>query len=160
MRYIKIAMSIHRLNQTERYWGLPVIEPENDATFDEQMARIYFVTGTSAPAELADFLGARPSAITSAEKRGAIPSDWLVILMRVRNIHPEWILTGKGTCHILGAPPNRYETHEETMERWASEAVLKQLPSRVLADELVRRIAVSQADRYCRSPADSPDARR
>jgi len=45
------------------------------------------------------------------------------------------------------------------MERWVSDAALKQLPSRVLADELVRRIAVSQADRYCRNAADSPDAR-
>ena len=125
-------------------------ETDGPSVFDEQMQRIYFITGTRTQIELANFLGLRQSAVSVAKRRENIPSDWLVILMRVKNIHPEWILTGKGPCFIGTAPERRYETGEEAVERTADEDALRRLSARKLADELVRRIVVSQADSYSR----------
>ncbi len=79
-----------------------------------------------------------------------MPSSWLVILMRVKNVHPEWILTGKGPCLMTLRPePERYETAGEAAGRSADEEALRRLPSRMLAEELVRRIAVSQEHTFC-----------
>ena len=118
--------------------------------FAAQMERIKFVTGKRTQVELAEFLGIRQSSISDAKRRGKIPSGWLVILMRVKNVHPEWILSGNGLC-FMPQPPrsDRYETGDEESERRAYEDALRRLPSRMLADELVRRIAVSQEEAFC-----------
>lgn len=67
---------------------------------NEQLERIRLIIGKHTHAELAAFLGIRQSAFSAAMRCGKIPSSWLVILMRVKNVHPEWILTGKGPCLI------------------------------------------------------------
>lgn len=69
--------------------------------FDEQYSRLHLVTGTRTQVELAAFLGVRQSAISDAKRRRTIPSDWLVVLMRKKNVHPEWILTGNGPACIV-----------------------------------------------------------
>lgn len=118
--------------------------------FDAQLERIKLITGKRTQVELADFLGIRQSAISDACRRGKISSGWLVILLRVKNVHPEWILTGKGPCCITPSPePSHYETGDDAVERGADEAALRRLPSRILADELVRRIAMSQENAFC-----------
>lgn len=121
-----------------------------DASFDEQMERIKFITGKRTQNELANLLGVKQSSVSDAKRRGKIPSSWLVILMRVKNVHPEWILTGNGPYFLPQQPEaGRYETGDEAAECRADEEALRRLPSRMLADELVRRIAVSQNKSYC-----------
>ncbi len=120
------------------------------ARFNEQMERIKFITGKRTQIELADLLGIKRSSVADAKRRGKIPSSWLVILMRVKNVHPEWILTGKGPYSLSKQPEvGHYETGDEAAVRRADEEALRRLPSRMLADELVRRIAVSQDKMYC-----------
>lgn len=46
--------------------------------------------------ELAVFLGTRQSSVSDARRRGFIPSEWLLTLLRKRWINPVWILTGAG----------------------------------------------------------------
>ncbi len=112
-------------------------------TFQAQMERIHFVTRTRTQVELADFLGIRQSSISDAKRRERIPSDWLVALTRAKDVHPEWILTGNGPCHICPpTPQGQYETSDTAQERRADEYALRRLSARALADELVRRIAV------------------
>ena len=66
-----------------------------------------------------------------------------------KNVHPEWILTGKGPCLMTLPPePSRYETDVEVTTRKADEEALRRLPSHMLAEELVRRIAVSQGHAF------------
>lgn len=121
-----------------------------DQVFNEQMERIKFITGKRTQAELADLLGVKQSSVSDAKKRGKIPSRWLVILMRVKNVPPEWVLTGNGAYSLPKQPEvGRYETGAEAAERRTDEEALRRLPSRVLADELVRRIVVSQDTMYC-----------
>lgn len=125
-------------------------------TFLAQMDRIKLVTGKRTDVELAEFFGVRQSALSDAKRRGKIPSGWLVILMRVKNVQPEWILTGNGPSHFTSPPETgRYETGEEARDRKADEEALRRLPSRMLADELVRRIAVSQENAFCSGPGNS-----
>lgn len=116
--------------------------------FEDQMRRIQEAAGTRTQANLADFLGIRQTSVSDAKRRGKIPAEWLVILMRVKQVLPEWILTGQGPCYTV-ALTGRYETGIEAAERWADEKALQRLPSRMPADELVRRIAVSQKKSYC-----------
>ena len=126
--------------------------------FTDQMERIKFVTGKRTQTELADFFGIKQSSISSAVQRGKIPQSWLVILMRVKNVHPEWVLTGDGPCYIpTEREPGRYETGEEFTERKMDEEALKRLPARALAEELVRRIAVSQNEVFCTVPKENND---
>lgn len=49
----------------------------------------------------------------------------------------------------LRPEPGRYETAGEAAGRSADEETLRRLPSRMLAEELVRRIAVSQEHAFC-----------
>ena len=63
----------------------------NSQIFDAQMDRIKLVTGKRTQAELAGFFGIRQSSVSCAVRRGKIPTRWLVILTRVKNVHPEWI---------------------------------------------------------------------
>ena len=117
--------------------------------FDAQMERLKLVIRKHTATDLADFFGVPESTVSAAVRRGKMPSSWLVILMRVKNVHPEWILTGKGPCLMTLPPePSRYETDVEVTTRKADEEALRRLPSHMLAEELVRRIAVSQGARF------------
>lgn len=78
--------------------------------------------------------------------------------MRIRNVNPEWVLTGNGSC-FLGGPPKAagvYENGEAFAERMAEQEALRQLSSRALAEELLRRIAVSQDKEFCIEADDTP----
>lgn len=110
-----------------------------DAVFEEQMDRIRRGTGKRTQRKLADFLGVKQSNISDAKRRGKIPADWLIVLFHTKNILPEWILTGQGACFM---PPlaSRYETGDEAAERQENEKILRRIPARMLADELVRRV--------------------
>ena len=107
------------------------------------MERLKLVIRKHTATDLADFFGVPQSAVSAAVRRGKMPSSWLVILMRVKNVHPEWILTGKGPCLMTLRPD------VEVTTRKADEEALRRLPSHMLAEELVRRIAVSQGHAFC-----------
>ena len=105
------------------------------------MERLKLVIRKHTATDLADFFGVPQSAVSAAVRRGKMP---------VKNVHPEWILTGKGPCLMTLRPePSRYETDVEVTTRKADEEALRRLPSHMLAEELVRRIAVSQGHAFC-----------
>ena len=118
--------------------------------FEEQMRRVQEVTGKKTQAELAEYLGIRQSSVSSAVNRGKIPADWLVTLIRTKDVHPEWVLTGLGPCFAPRQEPRLYETGEARQEKWDEENALRRLSSKALADELVRRVALSQAESFTR----------
>lgn len=62
----------------------------------DTFARIYEVTGTSTQLELAGVLGIKQSSISDANRRGRIPSRWLIILLEKYSLNPFWVRTGKG----------------------------------------------------------------
>ena len=113
--------------------------------FDEQLERIKLITGKKTQFELADLLGVKQSSISDAKKRRKIPAGWLVVLMRYKNINPEWILTGNEPIFISSPQPEpHHHVDAATVPHITDEEALRRFSSRILADELVRRIAVSR----------------
>lgn len=49
--------------------------------------------------ELAEMLGVSQALVSDARRRGAIPDDWLMTLVRLKNLNPEWVLLGTGSPH-------------------------------------------------------------
>ena len=60
-----------------------------------RLARVFEAAGCRTQMELAAFLGIRQSSISDAKRRGVIPSDWLLTLLRLRGVNPEWVLSGE-----------------------------------------------------------------
>lgn len=60
------------------------------------LERVFEVTNCRTQIELADMLGIKQSSISDAKKRNAIPAEWLVKLLRLKGVNPQWILTGLG----------------------------------------------------------------
>lgn len=77
-----------------------MIYAENSSQFTEQLKRIHQITGTHNQTGLAAYLGVRRSAVTNAKRTGMIPAEWLLTLLRVANVNPEWILSGAGPCRF------------------------------------------------------------
>ena len=117
--------------------------------FDEQMARVQRVANTRTQQELAEFLGTPQSAVSDAKRRQKIPADWLILLLRLKSVHPEWILTGRGQQYIQKQA--RTYDDEHTTQRKAEQAqVLQKISSETLVEELLRRIVVAETDSFSR----------
>lgn len=125
-----------------------MIYAENPSPFIEQLKRIHQITGTHSQTGLAAYLGVRRSAVTNAKRTGMIPAEWLLTLLRVANVNPEWILSGAGPCRFRRQTEDVYEDGETAWERQKDYEALQRLSSRALADELIRRIAVAEAERF------------
>ena len=67
---------------------------------EDSFNRLCDITGCRTQTHLADLLGSRQSSI----------SDWLVKLLRLKGINPEWILTGLGPQN-LGPADDEPATH-------------------------------------------------
>ena len=124
----------------------------NRNIFDGQLRRVYQVTGVRTQTELAAWLGVRQTFVADAERRCKIPADWLLSLLRVLSVDPEWVLTGRGgrlleTPAGTGAAP---EDADAGREREKALETARGLPSRILAEELLRRISVAETDRSSR----------
>ena len=114
--------------------------------FDEQMKRIQFVIRARTHIEFAEFFGVRQASISDAKRRGKIPAGWVLTIMRSLNVNPEWILTGRGRRYLDDkvAACNDMEPAHDVFD---AVEMARKLPSRILAEELVRRITVAETDR-------------
>ena len=114
--------------------------------FDEQLQRVYQVTGMWTEMELAGWLGVRQTFVADAKRRGKIPADWLLMLVRVLNVDPEWVLTGRGGRLREEPSPTCVRDDADAAHRRESVLeIVRSLPSRVLAEELLRRAAIAEA---------------
>ncbi len=79
-------------------WGQTL----SDNEFDDAMDRMLDASRCSTWSELAKFLEVQPSAIAQANsKKKAIPSNWLITLLRKRMVNPEWVLHGGAIAKYL-----------------------------------------------------------
>ena len=118
-------------------YGLP--------SFDEQMERLFHSTKARTQAELAAVLGITQPSLSDAKKRKAIPADWLVTLMQTMRVNPEWIITGMGEAYLDIARAGNQGGRGTKSRAWMI-SVARQLPARILANELARRIAVVERE--------------
>jgi len=92
-------------------------------------------TGCRTQAELGELLGIKPSSVSDAKKRSSIPAEWLVKLLRLKGISPEWILTGFGP-QKLGPADGEPATHVIYLTETRPP---KECSAQDLVNELVRR---------------------
>lgn len=104
------------------------------------LRRVFETAECKTQAELADFLGIRQSSVSDAKKRQVIPAEWLVVLVRLKSTHPDWILTGIGPRFIAPAEaaPGKHEALEKSNE---ASCTLENFSLRELAEELLRRVS-------------------
>ena len=108
-----------------------MVNQENKSALD----RVFEAAGCHKQIDLADLLGIKQSSISDAKKRNAIPAEWLVKLLRLKGINPEWILTGLGP-QKLGPADGEPATHVV----YLTETKLpKECSAQALVNELVRR---------------------
>lgn len=85
------------------------------------MQRFFEASGCRTQIELAEFLNIRQSSVSDAKRRQVIPADWLITLLRRKNINPDWILTGAEPRFLL--PAESLGGHTELLPHVASKPV-------------------------------------
>lgn len=100
------------------------------------LERVFQTAGCRTQQQLAEFLDIRQSAITDAKRRGAIPADWLLKLLRIQGVNPDWILTGEGVHYLR---PAESEEPVFSAERVIEIRPPEQCSAQELINELVRR---------------------
>lgn len=105
------------------------------------LSRVFEAANCRTQEELANLLGIRQSAISDAKRRGSVPSEWLVCLFRLRNVNPEWVLTGCGPRFLDKGNGHDSRQYPERAPK-PSPDLLRLFSSKALADELVRRTSV------------------
>ena len=86
--------------------------PPHHTSGNEQLQRIYEVTGCKTQSGLAALLGIRQSSVSLAAKQETVPNSWFIHLFRV-GIHPDSIFTGTGRRFL----PNLSELEEAVPEK-------------------------------------------
>jgi hypothetical protein len=103
------------------------------------LERVFEAAECHTQAELAEFFGIRQSSISDAKNRRAIPTEWLVKLLRHKSINPEWILLGAEPKHLgpaTGEPPTRiiYLTEIRPPKECSVQELVVELARRALID--------------------------
>lgn len=81
------------------------LAPKTRADYLAAMERIKRVTGVTTQAQLAAELGVWQGSISESKRRGTIPAEWLLKLLRTHKVLPDWILTGQGPATLQGVHP-------------------------------------------------------
>lgn len=103
------------------------LTPENAKDTDTQFDRLFDAAGCRTQAELADLLGIRQSSIAVAKRRNRLPSEWLLKILRLRNVNPDWIIFGSVAKYLLP-----YETPGSDAEK-----LQRETPPPMLLDGLI-----------------------
>ena len=104
------------------------------------LARAFAAAECHTQTELAELLGIRQSSVCDAKKRRAVPAEWLVKLLRLKNVNPEWILTGTGPKHLGPArgeeppAPVVYLTRIRPPQECSAQELITELVLRAMAD--------------------------
>ena len=107
---------------------------------EDVFARLYRVTGCRTQAELAELLDIRQSTISVAKRRGSVPSEWLLRLLRTKWINPDWVLTGLGPEKLGsvdegGSTKIFYVAKIRPPKDCSSQELINELVRRALAEE-------------------------
>lgn len=120
--------------------------PLQHCDFDEQYSRVLVTAGCRTKAELAEILAIKQSSIAAARRRGVIPADWLVKLVALRGVNPDWIKEGVGPRFLAPSddPADANYPYESFPPVRAVDAeivrrILRCFPLRDLVTELQRR---------------------
>ena len=102
----------------------------------EVFDRVFEAVGCQTQVELAEVFEIRQSSISDAKRRNSIPSDWLFKLLRLRQINPEWVLTGQGSRFLVPSDSPEMGLHVVYLTETKPP---EQCSAQDLINELVRR---------------------
>ena len=74
----------------------PALPSVPGAEADARLKRVFEAAECRTQVELAEFLHIRQSSISDAKRRGSIPAEWLLKLLLLKGISPQWVLSGEG----------------------------------------------------------------
>lgn len=103
------------------------------------LRRVFEAAGCRTQTELAVFLGIRQSSVSDAKRRQVIPAEWLVTLLRQKNIHPDWVLTGAEPRFIM--PVDNLGERAMSTPVIDKDFTLAYFSTRELAEEVARRVS-------------------
>ncbi len=101
------------------------------ANFEEILNRLKNVAGAKSEKHLAEILGVRGQAVTSARKRGEIPTGWIIKIGHQFDVSLDWIVYGEGPVKRGGDAPPKAQKKSHFTEDYYHFAPL--LESRVTA---------------------------
>lgn len=96
--------------------------------------RLFEAARCSTQLELAHILEIKKSSISDAKRVNSIPSDWLLKLLRLKQVNPEWVLTGKGSRFMVPSDSPEMGLHVVYLTETKPP---KQCSAQDLIDELV-----------------------
>lgn len=64
------------------------------------LQRILDAAGCKSQIELAALLNVPQALVSDVRRRGSIPSEWLNTLCQIKNINPEWVITGQAPQYL------------------------------------------------------------
>ena len=100
------------------------------------LKRVFEVTGCATQIELANLLKIGQSSVSDVKRRGSIPPDWLVKLLRLKGVNPDWIINGEGAKYLVPSPAEPITPHVASM---AERRPPEECTAQELVNELVRR---------------------
>ena len=113
--------------------------PQN--SFEARYNRLLEATGCKTQVELGEFLRIRQSSVSDAKSRNAIPSDWLITLLKKKNINPLWVLNNLEPKFIAPLVCEQLNPH---IVRIVEVKPPEQCTAQDLINELVRRALLEQ----------------
>lgn len=105
------------------------------------LRRVFEAAECKTQTELAAFLGIRQSSVSDAKKRQVIPAEWLVVLVRHKGTHPDWVMTGTGPRFVLPVSTAEKREDQDPIQATEKTCTLERFSLRELAEELLRRVS-------------------
>lgn len=117
-----------------------------ESIMNDPLSRMFEAAGCRTQVELASLLGIQQSSISDAKRRNRVPAKWLVAILRLRGVNPEWVLHGTAPKYIdleTESSTERMSLEADKISRAGDAAVVVNLlrcfPTQDLVDELTRR---------------------
>ena len=123
--------------------------------------RVFEAAECKTQVELAELFEIRQSSISDAKRRKSIPAEWLIKLLRLKGINPDWILTGEGPKYLQpvedgksALPPVVYQIEIRPPDECSAQELVNELVRRALGrvdlEEFRKQVKDSWFDRTSR----------
>ena len=102
--------------------------------------RVFAAADCQTQVALGKLLGIQQSSISDAKRRGVVPAEWLIKLLRLKGINPEWIISGADPKYLGPATgvalpaPVVYLTRARPPQDCSTQELTTELVRRALAD--------------------------
>ncbi len=100
---------------------------------ENALKRFFEAAGCRTQMELAQFLDIQQSTVSDAKKRGTIPSEWLVKLLHIKHVNPDWVLTGEGSRYLVPADKKPI-LEKESLDDYPCQSLVNELVERAMED--------------------------